>query len=128
MIPVTHIGLLGIRYSIISSKMKALSMLFFLIGMACYMMETVDEKNIGMIIAGILVCIMSLWYHVVGYLLFAGSWIWYSTYMEDKLSCIPATCILALECSLSRAGIATPIVYVGLIAQLFLAERSTVRR
>ena len=128
MIAVSHVGLLGIRYSIISGRIRVLSMLFFVIGMSCYMMETVEVTNVGMMLAGILVCITSLWYHVIGYLLFTGSWLWYSSYMDDKFTCIPATCILAMECCLARANISTPIVYAGLIAQLLLAERSTYLR
>lgn len=118
-------GLLGIRYSIISSKYHVVSILFFLCGMSMYVMATLDQDNHAMMSAGILVGVAYLLATgPLGYALFMGSWLWYSMYMNDVI-CVLATFFLALECCLSRAKVDTPIIYISLVSVLLLSERSS---
>jgi hypothetical protein len=119
----TRIGLVGMRYSILTSKYRYLSLFCFLCGMACYIIATCDYDNYGMLTAGILVCVACLIHHFIGYILFMSSWIWYSMYMDDMI-CVPATFFLAMEFILAQEKIETPIIFISILCAVFLGERS----
>jgi hypothetical protein len=119
-----HVGLLGVRYSIVAKKHKWFSTLCFITGMMCYIIQSVDYDNVTMIVLGILVCLFALWHHTIGYLLFLGAWLGYSTFLRQPLISVPTTFFIALECILARELIETPIIYISLLSMVLLGERS----
>ncbi len=126
------VGLLGIRYAVISNKYTMLCLLCFFGGMSCYMIATLDYDNYWMITAGVLTCLFfalmysssSTWTLPI---FFCMSWLWYSYYLEDII-CTLATSFIALDICLTRFRVDTPIVYMALLSHLLLSERSNYRK